>query len=204
MAGGKRGREGEGEGGGEGERAGKWRVLGTETLEPEAVARLLARERFAEPLACPVAGCSFAAGSAREFEAHYRARHAHQCAVCRRCFASERLLGLHVAEAHDSYFAAMAGRGLPVFECLQEGCAERFTSVKARQRHLSRDHGFPPTYAFDVGVEQRGSGRRGGGRDEEMAEAGEGTAVGGAPSWGFGASARGRSGRRRGGGLARR
>jgi len=179
-------------------------VLGTETLEPEAVARLLARERFAEPLACPVAGCSFAAGSAREFEAHYRARHAHQCAVCRRCFASERLLGLHVAEAHDSYFAAMAGRGLPVFECLQEGCAERFTSVKARQRHLSRDHGFPPTYAFDVGVEQRGSGRRGGGRDEEMAEAGEGTAVGGTPSWGFGASARGRSGRRRGGGLARR
>ena len=169
RGGGKRGRE-EGAGGSGGREA-KWRVLGTETLGPEAVARLLAGERFAEPLGCPVGGCSFSAGSAHEFEAHYRARHAHQCSVCRRCFASERLLGLHISEVHDSYFAAMVQRNLPVFECLVEDCEERFVTAKLRQRHLTRKHGFPATYAFDIGVEKRGGGRQGGGRDEEMAEA---------------------------------
>jgi len=46
---------------------------------------------------------------------------AHACATCGVALASAALLGSHVAEAHDAFFAARAARGEAVFICPVSG-----------------------------------------------------------------------------------
>eukprot|EP00884_Botryococcus_braunii_P021438 jgi/Botrbrau1/7979/Bobra.384_2s0007.1 len=70
------------------------------------------------------------------------------CAECGAQLASNHLLGIHVAEAHDSFFAAQAARCQKVFQCLVEGCVRMFMSAPDRRRHLLDFHGFPPDYDF--------------------------------------------------------
>lgn len=62
------------------------------------------------------------------------------CAQCQRCFPSERLLEMHVAEAHDAFFQAQAARRVKVFGCLVPGCAKTFRSGSERAQHLHAVH----------------------------------------------------------------
>ena len=53
---------------------------------------------------CPVAGCKKSFSHTQDLEHHYNSVHVAACAICRKCFPTQRLLNLHVAEAHDSFF----------------------------------------------------------------------------------------------------
>lgn len=62
---------------------------------------------------------------AREVELHDRAlssflAHKFECSTCHACLPTAHLLDIHVAEVHDSFFAAQAARRLPVYLCLVE------------------------------------------------------------------------------------
>ncbi|GMH35474.1 hypothetical protein BSKO_03342 [Bryopsis sp. KO-2023] len=71
------------------------------------------------------------------------------CSVCKQVFPTEHLLTLHLAESHDSFFAAQAARNMPVFECLVESCKEKFTSRKHRETHLFHHHRFPQGHNYE-------------------------------------------------------
>lgn len=45
-----------------------------------------------------------------DFEGHYSTSHRFVCDTCHKKLPSSHLLDLHVAENHDSYFAALAER----------------------------------------------------------------------------------------------
>lgn len=62
-------------------------------------------------LACGVGGCTEQFTSQAAYEAHYAACHRHVCATCKQVFSGDRLLSLHVSEAHDALFAVMASTG---------------------------------------------------------------------------------------------
>ena len=97
--------------------------------------------------ACGLGGCSQAFTTRRAFEAHYQGAHRHKCATCSRVLPTERLLEMHIAERHDTFFRAMAARR-PMFECLVEGCAERFLTDSARKNHLVALHQYPRSFSF--------------------------------------------------------
>lgn len=99
-------------------------------------------------LPCPITGCAARLSAMEDFEDHYFARHTATCSVCSRAFPTTRLLNIHVAESHDSFFQAKVGRGYPMYECLVEGCGTKFTSDKARHQHLVDKHKFPVSYEF--------------------------------------------------------
>lgn len=67
----------------------------------------------------------------------------HECATCRAVLPTAHLLDLHVAEVHDSFFAAQAARRLPVYACLVESCDRKFSSIEQRKHHLVDHHKFP-------------------------------------------------------------
>ncbi|CAI5463398.1 unnamed protein product [Closterium sp. Yama58-4] len=67
--------------------------------------------------------------------------------VARR-FPSNRLLNIHVAEAHDSFFQAKVARGAAMYECLVETCTHRFPSDAVRHQHLVDRHHYPPSFHF--------------------------------------------------------
>ncbi|KAH9325827.1 hypothetical protein KI387_006005, partial [Taxus chinensis] len=62
-------------------------------------------------LPCPIIGCGARLISMVDFEDHYFARHTATCSVCSRIFPTNRLLNIHVAESHDSFFKAKVDRG---------------------------------------------------------------------------------------------
>ena len=76
------------------------------------------------------------------YDAHYAARHTHECAPCRRPFASAFLLDLHLDERHSSLFAARAARGDHVWRCHDEACLASYPSEAARDDHLITEHGL--------------------------------------------------------------
>ena len=49
-----------------------------------------------------------------------RSSHSFHCSVCRASLPSGHLLDLHMAEAHDSFFAAQAAKKMRVYRCLVE------------------------------------------------------------------------------------
>lgn len=101
------------------------------------------------PIHCGISGCQQRFSSHAEFESHYQSNHRHCCATCTRVFPTSRLLEIHAIERHDLYFRAMAKRGdRLIFECLVDGCNERYVSDKARKRHLVRDHKYPRSFHF--------------------------------------------------------
>jgi len=98
--------------------------------------------------------CGAVLSGALAFEAHHAAHHAHQCASCARSFSSSRLLALHVQEAHDAFFAAKVARNEKVFECIAGGCAQRFSTRKARRQHLIDKHAYPEDFEIS-GIEEK-------------------------------------------------
>eukprot|EP00899_Mesostigma_viride_P010685 jgi/Mesvir1/19618/Mv09912-RA.1 len=106
---------------------------------------------FMEALPCPLLHCSRVLSSATEFDDHYAACHRNACSVCGCVLPSPHLLGIHVAERHDSFFAAMAARRKPVFECLVPACSShRFTTSEARREHLRLVHGYTDTLIHGI------------------------------------------------------
>lgn len=97
---------------------------------------------------CPIVGCGAHLRSLAEFEDHYNARHTASCSVCSRVYPTSRLLGIHVSEAHDSFFQAKVARGYAMYECLVEGCGVKLKSYKSRHQHLMDKHNFPSSFEF--------------------------------------------------------
>lgn len=121
----------------------------------EAVAEAVAVEKFC----CGIGSCRAAFTSASAHEAHYNSSHRHSCATCGGVFASDRLLGLHVVETHDSHFRVLA-KTTPSYECLVEECGQMFHKPRSRRRHLVREHNYPDSFRFHVARADR-KGKRG-------------------------------------------
>ncbi|KAJ7297576.1 hypothetical protein O6H91_05G077200 [Diphasiastrum complanatum] len=99
-------------------------------------------------ISCPIVGCGARLSGLNDLESHYFVRHTATCSVCCRVFPTRRLLSLHIAETHDSFFQAKVARNYPMYECLVEGCSGRFQSDIARLQHLVDKHKFPKTFSF--------------------------------------------------------
>lgn len=101
------------------------------------------------PFACGIGGCAVTCSNAYQFQTHFESAHRHVCATCERVLPTDRMLGLHVVEAHDSYFRALASRQ-PSYECYVEGCAARFLHSRQRREHLIAEHEFVPDAIVDT------------------------------------------------------
>jgi hypothetical protein len=64
------------------------------------------------------------------------------CSDCKKNFPCEKLLELHVAEVHDTFFQAQAARRKKVFLCLVPGCSKAFRSCRERSQHLKDCHHY--------------------------------------------------------------
>eukprot|EP00697_Spironema_sp_BW2_P011486 gnl/Spiro4/27189_TR13525_c0_g1_i1.p1 gnl/Spiro4/27189_TR13525_c0_g1~~gnl/Spiro4/27189_TR13525_c0_g1_i1.p1 ORF type:complete len:235 (+),score=41.48 gnl/Spiro4/27189_TR13525_c0_g1_i1:196-900(+) len=92
---------------------------------------------------CQFPGCSVVFRDTPSYEAHYNTMHRNVCTECGGVWPSRYLLELHIAETHDSYFAAMVAKAqAPMYACMVEGCSQKFWHARARRRHLERDHLF--------------------------------------------------------------
>ncbi|KAK9541627.1 hypothetical protein VZT92_001655 [Zoarces viviparus] len=106
--------------------------------------------------ACHISGCSAVFSSLEEYEHHYNSLHRHVCCSCRRSLPSARLLDIHLQEWHDSLFTILAQRQ-DMYQCLVEGCGQKFSTSKHRKDHLIRIHKYPPDFRFDKTKKDRGS-----------------------------------------------
>lgn len=97
---------------------------------------------------CHIAGCSALFQTLTEYEHHYNSLHRHVCCTCRRSLPSARLLDLHLQEWHDSLFAVLALKQ-DMFQCLVEGCGQKFRTIKTRKDHLINLHKYPPDFRFN-------------------------------------------------------
>ena len=95
---------------------------------------------------CGVLGCTLAFDSLADCDAHYEESHIFQCFECFAILPSEKLLDLHLQEAHDSFFAAAVERGKAKFSCLV--CDEEFDSIQNRHTHLMAIHRYPKWFRF--------------------------------------------------------
>ncbi|XP_051273416.1 zinc finger protein 511 [Dicentrarchus labrax] len=98
--------------------------------------------------ACHISGCSAVFSTLEEYEHHYNSLHRHVCCSCRRSLPSARLLDIHIQEWHDSLFTILAQRQ-DMYQCLVEGCGQKFRTSKHRKDHLIRIHKYPPDFRFD-------------------------------------------------------
>ncbi|XP_054456589.1 zinc finger protein 511 [Anoplopoma fimbria] len=106
--------------------------------------------------ACHISGCSAVFSSLEEYEHHYNSLHRHVCCSCRRSLPSARLLDIHIQEWHDSLFTILAQRQ-DMYQCLVEGCGQKFRTGKHRKEHLIRIHKYPPDFRFDKTKKDRGT-----------------------------------------------
>lgn len=106
------------------------------------------QESMSAAFSCPIVACRALLRCPGELDAHYAARHMAACSVCSRSYPTARLLGLHVAESHDSFFQAKVAARHAMYECLVEGCGHRFVSAAARAQHLADKHHFPRNFRF--------------------------------------------------------
>lgn len=97
---------------------------------------------------CQTAGCSQVFDTLESYEHHYNSLHRNVCATCKRSFPSSRLLDIHILEWHDSLFEIMAEKS-NMFQCLVEGCVEKFKTSGERKDHLVRTHLYPSDFRFD-------------------------------------------------------
>jgi hypothetical protein len=95
---------------------------------------------------CGVIGCSLVFDSFVDCDAHYEESHIFQCRECHAILPSDRLLDLHLQEAHDSFFAAAVDRGRAKYACLV--CYQEFGSVQDRLAHLMECHRYPKWFRF--------------------------------------------------------
>ncbi|XP_029776591.1 zinc finger protein 511, partial [Suricata suricatta] len=104
---------------------------------------------------CQVAGCCQVFDSLEDFEHHYHTLHRNVCSFCRRAFPSVHLLDIHILEWHDSLFQILSERQ-DMYQCLVEGCLEKFKTSKDRKDHLVRCHLYPADFRFDKPKKSRG------------------------------------------------
>lgn len=97
---------------------------------------------------CPVVGCKAKLNGLTELETHFFSRHTAVCSVCSCVFPTSRLLDLHIAETHDSFFQAKVEHGHPMYKCLVDGCEAKFLNDTSRHQHLVDKHKFPRTFEF--------------------------------------------------------
>ncbi|CAI5537511.1 unnamed protein product [Closterium sp. Naga37s-1] len=152
--------------------------------------RVINKNAFEEPIRCPIPGCHVVVQGALALDAHHQAMHRAMCATCSKAFPSNRLLNIHVAEAHDSFFQAKVARGVAMYECLVETCTHRFPSDAVRQQHLVDRHHYPPSFHFHSLSHSHPSQRR---RRQMAQHKGEGAGREG--GMGGGERGRGRGGR---------
>ena len=122
-----------------------------EELTAEETEAILSENQWDLHLDCPIAGCKAKLSNVREFDAHHASRHMATCAACSKIFPTSRLLNFHVAENHDSFFKAKAARNYAMYECLVEGCTNKFQSDSIRKQHLVKIHHFPTSFQFSKG-----------------------------------------------------
>nr|XP_019583904.1 PREDICTED: zinc finger protein 511 [Rhinolophus sinicus] len=106
---------------------------------------------------CQVAGCCQVFDVLEAYEHHYHALHRNVCSFCKRAFPSGHLLDTHILEWHDSLFQILAERQ-DMYQCLVEGCTEKFKTSKDRKDHLVRRHLYPADFRFDKPKKSRGPG----------------------------------------------
>ncbi|XP_037321895.1 zinc finger protein 511 isoform X1 [Pungitius pungitius] len=106
--------------------------------------------------ACHFSSCSAVFSSLEEYEHHYNSLHRHVCCSCRRSLPSARLLDIHIQEWHDSLFTILAQRQ-DMYQCLVEGCGQKFRTSQHRKDHLVRIHKYPPDFRFDKTKKNRGT-----------------------------------------------
>ncbi|XP_053547637.1 zinc finger protein 511 [Bombina bombina] len=103
---------------------------------------------------CQTAGCSQVFDTLESYEHHYNTLHRNVCASCKRSFPSVRLLDIHILEWHDSLFQIMAEKA-NMYQCLVEGCQERFKTSADRKDHLIKIHLYPSDFRFDKPKKQQ-------------------------------------------------
>ncbi|XP_024903310.1 zinc finger protein 511 [Pteropus alecto] len=104
---------------------------------------------------CQVAGCCQVFEVLEDYEHHYHTLHRNVCSFCKRAFPSGHLLDIHILEWHDSLFQILSERQ-DMYQCLVEGCAEKFKTSKDRKDHLVRRHLYPADFRFDKPKKSRG------------------------------------------------
>ncbi|XP_038264099.2 zinc finger protein 511 isoform X2 [Dermochelys coriacea] len=97
---------------------------------------------------CHIVGCCQVFDTLEGYEHHYNTLHRNMCSFCKRSFPSGHLLDTHILEWHDSLFQIMAEKQ-NMYQCLVEGCAEKFKSSKDRKDHLVKVHLYPSDFRFD-------------------------------------------------------
>ncbi|XP_075073289.1 zinc finger protein 511 isoform X2 [Mixophyes fleayi] len=97
---------------------------------------------------CQMAGCAQIFDTLECYEHHYNTLHRNVCSTCKRSFPSARLLDIHILEWHDSLFQIMAEKS-NMFQCLVEGCIEKFKTSGERKHHLIKTHLYPSDFRFD-------------------------------------------------------
>ncbi|XP_068183384.1 zinc finger protein 511 isoform X2 [Antennarius striatus] len=97
---------------------------------------------------CHISGCSAVLHSLEEYEHHYNSLHRHICCFCRSCLPSSRLLDIHIEESHDTLFSILAQKQ-DMYQCLVEGCGQKFQTSKHRKDHLITFHKYPPDFRFN-------------------------------------------------------
>lgn len=129
---------------------------------------------------CQVAGCCQVFAALEDYQHHYHMMHRNACSLCSRAFPSEHLLDAHILEWHDSLFQILAERqdmvcggsslgtcmvgGRPrvvmhcpfQYQCLVEGCTEKFKTTQDRKDHMVRLHLYPADFRFDKPKTNRG------------------------------------------------
>uniref|UniRef100_A0A8C3EL61 Uncharacterized protein n=1 Tax=Corvus moneduloides TaxID=1196302 RepID=A0A8C3EL61_CORMO len=109
---------------------------------------LLLSQVAPSPFSCHISGCSQVFDTLESYEHHYNTLHRNVCSFCKRSFPSGNLLDIHILEWHDSLFQIMAEKQ-NMYQCLVEGCTEKFKSSKDRKDHLVTVHLYPADFRFD-------------------------------------------------------
>ena len=110
----------------------------------------------AERFHCHISGCKKSFKTIAQYSSHYAVAHRHSCHICGASLPNVKLLDMHVAERHDSFFAAQAARQAS-YACLVDGCPFKAWNAKQRAEHLTSVHKYPIGYTYDL---QRKGGRR--------------------------------------------
>ena len=96
---------------------------------------------------CNVSGCKQKLKSVADFSTHYEQTHRNACTSCGASYPTSRLLDIHIRESHDAFFRVLCERK-PMYECLVEGCEEKFSDNKTRRSHLISVHHYPSSFRF--------------------------------------------------------
>ncbi|KAM9618527.1 zinc finger protein 511 isoform 1-T1 [Trichechus inunguis] len=104
---------------------------------------------------CQVAGCCQVFDALASYEHHYHVLHSNVCSFCKRAFPSGHLLDSHILEWHDARFQILAERQ-DMYQCLVEGCEEKFKTSQDRKEHMVKRHLYPADFRFDKPKKSRG------------------------------------------------